>query len=215
MNKVVYLIAGRMGSGKNTLGNALVKEYQANNIPITKTYAFADAIKAEGMTISWIRDQVIYYGGWDNAKRYSPVIRLWMQNQSLIRKAKDLYSFARELADSIDFTDPDPVIITDLRFLYELDYILSLIPKYLNMKIVVLWMRRTPENNTELLAHESEKLCYGDIKNHCERFNGTAFQYICNDVRNHEVSDMDYPEFMKCAAYDVIRYADPNALIKE
>lgn len=120
---VVGLI-GRKQSGKDTFAARLVSEHGFTRI------AFADALKAVALDLnpmiapysSRLRDALDRMGGWDGAKQL-PEVRSLLQNLGVaVRDNIHRDAWIDAVAHKVRAV-PGPVVVTDVRFVNEVDYI--------------------------------------------------------------------------------------------
>ena len=144
----IYLIGGKARNGKDTLANFIVDYYEKNNKKVVKT-GYSKYIKMFAKELT----------DWDGSEETKANYRSFLQElgtQIIRQKMNKFDFFVKRMAEDIEVYSHyvDAVIISDVRFPIEIDYIKERFNDVHSIRVI------RPDFASELnkkeLAHETE-----------------------------------------------------------
>ncbi len=138
--KMLVLLSGKAGSGKDTAGDYLVSRYGF------RKYAFADRLK-----------EIAFLLGWDGRKDDRG--RKLLQDLGTVGRAYDPCVWIRFVLDGISSDRPERVVITDCRYANEFSECADFASENGYVFVPLHIVRREAGLKGSLGEHESEREC--------------------------------------------------------
>lgn len=140
MMKMLVLLSGKAGSGKDTAGDYLVSQYGF------RKYAFADKLK-----------EIAFLLGWNGEKDDRG--RRLLQDLGTVGRAYDPCVWIRFVLDRISSENPERVVITDCRYANEFSECAEFASENGYILIPLHIVRKSAGLKGRLGEHESEGEC--------------------------------------------------------
>lgn len=120
--KLVVLVAGAMRSGKDTLADALAEELRNRGVSVLRT-AFAESLKASVALMLGVPVAALNNDEKDTRLAYGKALRYWLRyiGTEVGRQTIADTIWVDRLADRAKAAVEDVVIVSDARFINELD----------------------------------------------------------------------------------------------